>query len=45
MGYAILIEKLGHFSLDHILIVRNRNEGNFLARLAFSLSDGSRSVR
>ncbi len=42
MGYAIFIEECGHFRRDHILIVRNCNEGDFLARLRFSLSDRSR---
>ena len=45
MGYSILIKKFGHFRCDHVLIVGDRNERNFLAGLRLRFSGRKRCLR
>ncbi len=42
MGYPILIKQLGHFRCNHVSIVGNRDQGDFLTRLRCRVSGGRR---
>lgn len=43
MRYPILVEEFGHFRCNHVPIIWDGNERNFLSGLRFSLGDRRRS--
>ncbi len=45
MGDTVLIEEFGHFVCHHVPVIRNRDEGDFFARLRFAIGGGGGQFR